>query len=276
MNTLYHIQVAHAAFDKYLTPKAVDVVIRYNFNTDFYSSIGWKALQHKVVPFYPIARRWYKRSDHFDEMPDSGEIVATWNHHYGLIMDLLDDAKYPPNKLKPIWRILGRSSHALSDITAHSNLVHLYFEYFANEPDARKTFEASGKSMEDFLAESGPTLGMIISEPRYADFREKYFPRYFSYQSMVDVGPRCHDECSLDKPTSKGCRGNPVLFKIAFAIAQREAVDIVHAFFEKLKAENPAKFKSLAEAFNDAGPQGEHGKYASRARFWAAKFGGWD
>jgi hypothetical protein len=277
VNTLYHLQIAHSVFDKYLSPKAFDIVFRYNFNTDFYSSIGWKALQHKVVPFYPVARRWYKKSDHFDEMADSGEIVANWQHHNGLIMELLDDAKYPADKLKPIWRILGRSSHALSDITAHSNLVLLLYEYYEKEPGPRKLFEASGKTIDRFLSEDGPTLGSIINESQYADFREKYFPRYFSYQSMVDVGPRSHSECSLDKPTSPGCAGNPALFDIALAIAHREAVAVGHEFFEKLRTQSPAKFKALTEAYRDAAPKaGELGKFARRARFWALKFGGWE
>jgi hypothetical protein len=269
--------LAHSIFDKYLSPKAVDVVIRYNFNTDFYAAVGWKALQYKILPFYPVARRWYKNTDHFDEMNESADIVANWRHHYGLIMEVIDDTKYPLDKIQKIWRILGRSSHAMSDITAHSNLVLLLFDYFRDEAGARKVWEASGKTVEDFISAEGPTLGNIINEPKYADFREKYFPKYFAYQSIRDVGPRSHSECNMDRPMSPMCVSNPKIFKVALDLARREACDVFDTFFEKLKIENPAKFKLLTEAYRDDSlPFGEYGKFAGRARWWAQKVGGWD
>jgi len=277
LNTLYHMRIAHAVFDSYLSPKAFDIVMRYNFNTDFYAAIGWKALQYKIFPLFPVARHWYRRSDHFDEMSECGEIVSNWHHHYNLIAELADDAKYPVNKLMRIFRILGRSSHALSDITAHSNIVLLLYEYFQTEPNARKKVEESGKSIDDYLSTEGPTFGRIINEDEFADFREKYFPRYFSYQSIRDVGPRSHSECNMDSPKSPACAGNPRIFEIAFNIAQREAVSVIHGFFEKLKTDNPAKYKAITEAFrDDAQKPDEPGKYTRRAQFWAQKVGGWD
>lgn len=279
MNTLYHIRIVKAAFNEYLSPLAVDHVIRYNFNTDFYGAIGWKIKLYKVFPFYPIARRWYMNSDHFDQLATPETIVKNWHIHRDRIMELADDSKYPPKKIWPIFRILGRSSHAISDIPSHTNFFNVLYDYYRDEPDARKVVEASGKSIADYLTLNGPTFGQIVFSPQYSDFREKYFPKLFSFISIPDIGPLSHAECGIDAPSSPACKNDdyPGIFDIVLNLAKRDVTVIIRDFFEKLRNENPEKFKIITEAFRGAEPApGEPGKYERRAFFWATKVGGWD
>ncbi len=275
MNTLYHFNAAHSVFDKYLSPKAMDIVIRYNFNTDYYSAIGWKALQYKVYPLFPVARYWYKNIDHFDEMNSSEEVLATWRHHRDLLMSVADDAKFPPNKLRWMLRILGRSSHALTDISSHTNYVHLMRKYYSTEAGPRGEVAASGKSVDDFLRDSGPSFGSMVNDAKFADFREKYLPELFAYQSIVDKGPRSHSESGVDSPKSTACANDPKLFEVSFSMSLRNTAEVVEALFEKLKKENSVKYKALTEAYRDV-QAAAPGKYEKRSRWWAEKVGGWD
>jgi hypothetical protein len=279
MNTLYHINVVRAAFKDYLSPTSIDRVLRYNFNTDFYGSPGWKIMEHKVFPLYPLARHWYFRFDHFDQLDGPDAIIETWHMHKNRIMDLIDNSKYPPKKLGPIFRILGRSSHALTDIPSHTNFVHLLYEYLQEDPAARKMVEASGKKLGEYIGEFGPTFGYILTAPEYSGFREKYIPRLLSFISIPDSGPTSHSECGIDSPNSPACKkdSRQELFNVALNLSMREVIDVIREFFERLRIENSEKFRILTEAFRDSGmAPDEPGKYARRARFWATKVGGWD
>ncbi|HOY64591.1 MAG TPA: hypothetical protein PLK80_10150 [bacterium] len=278
MNTLYHLSIVKTAFRDHLSPAAIDTVARYNFNTDFYGVIGWKALNWKVFPLYPFARRWYQELDHFDHWQEPEKIIENWRMHRDLIMEIADDKKHPPGKLESMYRILGRSSHAISDLTSHTNFVPMLFEYYSEDEEAKAKLLESGMTAAEYIPENAPTFGHVLNLPAYARFREKYLPKLFAFISVPDEGPRSHSECGMDSPNEPRTYGNlhPGIFKSVYRISERDVSNIVRELFDKLKIENPAKFQALAEDRRDIliGPDG--GPRERRARFWAQKVGGWD
>ncbi|HOO57519.1 MAG TPA: hypothetical protein PLN69_11890 [bacterium] len=278
MNTIYHINAVRAAFEKYMSPSAVDIIIRYNFNTDFYGAVGWKIQEHNVLPLMPLGRHWYKRLDHFDQM-DSEELIETYELHKNWILELADDSRFPISKPGKIFRVMGRSSHSLTDIASHTNLVPMLYDFYRTNPEAVSEMNDSGKPIHEFLAENGPTLGKILKESRFKTIHDECLPKLFSFQSIPDKGPTCHEECNMDKPTAKGCNREeyPEIFSVATALSIREVCDVVDELFSELKQNNPSKYKFLNETHRDSDlDYGEMGKYASRAKWWSLKFGGWE
>lgn len=278
MNGFYHIKVVHEVFDKHLTPAGVDRVIRYNFNVDFYGCTGWMLLLKRVYPLYPLARHWYDKHDHIDQM-DSAEIVETWRGYVDRINATIDDAAFPPSKPDRIFHTLGRASHALTDVYSHTCIAQLIYDYFSGDAVGKAAFGAASKALPDFLIDDGPTLSQLLGDAEYAPFRKNWLPKLFAFQCLPDTGPNSHCERGIDGPNSKGVMDDayPRLWNTAYALAVRDVSLVIGAYFTRLKAENPAKFDVVTGFRRDAGlgPAGE-GPCFRRARFWARLVGGWE
>jgi len=279
MNAKYHLDIAKTAFQDYLSQTALDHVIRYNFNVDFYGSVGWKILQYHILPLYPVGNHWYKRLDHFDQTDDFDSVLAMWRQHRTWIDEILDDRIFPAKKLGPIFRVLGRSSHSMTDAYSHTNFSYMLYDYFREYPEAVEAVKQSGKSVEDYIIDVKPTISSVIFRDNLPGFREKYLPKLFSFQSIPDTGPRSHGEKGVDSPKSKTCSDPkyPKLFDVVYAIAEKDIKETIKSFFDKLREDNPAKYEYITGALKEVPlPGGAPGPRERRAFFWAKKFDGWD
>lgn len=278
MRTYYHLEAMYDVFEKHLSSASIDRIIRYNFGVDFYGVLGWKVIQYKIFPLLPLAKYWYKELDHFDQM-DSATAMNTFNTHKQWIFDTIDDEKFPPTGTESIFRTLGRSTHAISDIFSHSNLMELLFDYYRDNSAPAEKVKASGQKLNEYLRDHGPTATDLFESPDYAEFREKYLPKLFTFQSVPDTGPNCHEERALDWPTSIGSsrEGYEGIFEAAFQISLRELHLIVDNLFDRLKKENPAKYEMLTKAYRAPGAEAKQpGPAAKRAKMWSDVFKVWD
>lgn len=278
MNSLYHIQVARDAFEEYLTPRGLDWIIRGNFNTDFYGSLGWMILLKKVFPLYPAARHWYKAIDHLDQNDDYVNTVAGWNELRRRITDCADNALYAPTEVKKMFIALGRASHSLTDIYAHSNYVELLYDYYRKDAGAKQQAEQSGMPLHEFIAKHAPTFSDVIdNEETHRRLLDDFVrPGLYTFVSLPDEGPRSHSEQAKDRPTSKGSMKPeyPEIFTPVMALATRDVCAIVKDFFEKLKTNNEEKFRALATAF--PGDLSGPGTFEKRAKWWSDRFNAWE
>lgn len=278
MNSLYHIQVARAAFEEYLTPRGLDWVIRGNFNTDFYGSMGWMLLLKKVYPLYPAARHWYKAIDHLDQNADYATTVAGWNELRRRIDECADNALYPPAAVKKMFIALGRASHSLTDIYAHSVYVELLYDYYRSDAEAKQQVEQSGLPLHEFIGKHAPTFGEVVdNEDAHRRLLDNFIrPGMYTLIALPDEGPRSHSEQSKDRPASKGSMNPdyPEIFTPVMALATRDVCAVIKDFFEKLKAQNPEKYAALNTAFPGAlnGP----GAFERRAKWWSDRFNAWE
>ncbi len=277
MKIYYHNKVVRAVFLKHMSPFAVDKIIRYNFNTDFYGSPGWKIVEHNVIPFTPLGRHWYKPTDHVDQM-DSEGVINTWRLHVTALNSIVDRRRFPPKKLMPMIRILGRTSHSITDIFAHSSIVELLYDFHRNDPVAKKLVSDSGLSVDKYLAAHCPTISTLLNSPEYKNFRTEYIPKMFSFQSIPDKGPTSHLECNLDAPDGPGSvkPQYPNAFDVALACAIREVAEHVDNLFEQLKKEQPEKYEALTTAWRDNPLKPDQpGPCSRRSKWWSDRFGGW-
>ena len=277
MKTLYHLQVARAAFEPYLTPRGVDWILRGNFNTDFYGAIGWMILLKKVFPLYPIARHWYKEIDHMDQMGTYDVVLENWRELCARVRRCADDELYPPQKVKAMFIALGRASHSLTDIYAHSNYVELLYEYYKNEGAAE--VEQSDTPMPGYVGKHAPTFSTVLdqADDKFSLLTKKYLkPNLYTFDSVPDEGPRCHEENAKDNPESNGSLNPdcPEIFVQVMALAHRDIPRIFKEFFDSLQQENPEKYKSLTSAF--PGELEGPGPFERRAKYWSDKFDAWD
>jgi hypothetical protein len=278
MKTLYHIQVAKAAFEPWLTPRGLDWVLRGNFNTDFYGSMGWMILLKGVSPLYFAARHWYKGIDHMDQMDSVTDIADKWNELRRRLRAVADDSEYKPTQVKKMFIQLGRNSHSLTDIYAHSNYVELLFGYYGADPRATELVAQSGLPLWKYIAEHGPTFSELIdNQDEWRDLMVKHMaPGLFCAQAVPDEGPRSHDAINKDTPVAARSQdpAYPGIFKAVMALAHRDVVSIVNEFFLDLKERNTLKFTMLTQAF--PGDMPEPGAFEKRAIFWSQIFKGWD
>jgi len=276
LRTFYHVDSVKKTFGRHLPPGAVDHIVRYNFGVDFYGVLGWKILQKKVFPLYPLARYWYHEIDHFDHMNGPETILDTYRMHVDWIMETLDDGKYPPGGAEKIFRTLGRSSHAIVDIFSHSNLVDLLYDYYRSVP-AAETVSESGMEVPEFVEKHAPLLEELAGSPEHAEFREKFLPRLFTFISIPDEGPGSHEESNLDAPDAPGSTREeyPLAFAAAIALGDRQLSSVVEKYFELLKNDNPRKLDMLLSIGADA-EAGKPGPAERRAKWWSDLFAVWD
>lgn len=278
MRTYYHYTELKNALGKHMTPAGIDRVFRYNFGVDFYGVIAWKILQYKILPLYPAANYWYKPLDHFDQM-NVDEALNVWRDHIQWIMDVADDSKYPLAAPEKIFRTIGRSSHAISDIFSHSNLIELIYDYFRNDAAAAAMLKESGLDIDNFLAGRCPLFSQLLEEEQYEPFRKDYLPKLFTLQSIPDEGPESHEERNLDDPTAPGATKEeyPRAFDIAVSLGQRELEKIFDNLFDNLGKNNPEKYKLLTETGRDSNlVADEHGPATRRSKWWSDRFQVWD
>ncbi len=277
MRTYYHFTELKNALGKHMTPAGIDRVFRYNFGVDFYGVIAWKILQYKIFPLYPAAHYWYKPLDHFDQM-NKDEALGVWHDHIQWIMDVADDAKYPLADPEKIFRTLGRSSHAISDIFSHSNLIELIYDYFRNDAAAADIQKESGLELDDFLVSRCPLFSQLLESEQFDSFRKDYLPKLYTFQSLPDEGPDSHEERNLDDPTAPGASKEeyPRAFDIALYLGQKELEKIFDELFSNLKENNPEKYRLLTETGRDANlGAAEQGPATRRSKWWSDRFGVW-
>lgn len=280
MKTLYHIKIARAAFGNHITPRAMDWILRGDFNTDFYGSLGWKILQHKVFPLYPFAKYWYKPIDHLDLCDGLPMLSEGWRELIRRINEIADDSAYPAGDARKMLIKISRAAHSLSDIYAHSTFIELLYEYYRNDPAASAEVQKSGLSVQDYIIKSGPLFSEVDENKngKYNTLRTQYLePKIFSDECLPDdTGPRSHEEINKDCPTCKMASNPdyPGIFEIAMALATRDTAGIVGGFFDKLKTQNPEKHKALTTAM--PGELTPPGPFEKRAIFWSKKFGGYE
>lgn len=278
MRTYYHLEAMYKVFEPHLSSASIDRVIRYNFGVDFYGVLGWKVVQYKILPLYPFAKYWYKELDHFDQM-DRERAVETFNAHKQWIFDIIDDEKFPLTGPEMIFRTLGRSTHAISDIYSHSNIMELMFDYFREDPDASGKVKSSGMKLNEYIRDNGPTVTDLLESPDFAAFRTTYLPKLFTFQSVPDTGPNCHEERALDWPTSIGSSKEEYvgIFEAAFQISLRELQLIIDNLFDRLKKENTSKYEMLNKAYRAPGEESKQpGPAAKRAKWVSDIFKVWD
>lgn len=277
MRTYYHIDSTQKVFGKHLSAASIDRIIRYSFGVDFYGVLGWKVIQYKLLPLMPMSRYWYKPRDHFDQM-DHNNAIETYKSHRAELDEILNDEKFPLPGTEMIFRTLGRSTHAISDIFSHSNFIELLYEYYTEDPAAAEQAKKSGKSVAEHVRDSGPTFAQVLNDAEWSAFREKYIPKLFTFQALPDTGPNCHEERNLDWPTSKGASREkyPGIFEASYQVSIRELTAVVDALFERLKRENPAKYELLTGAYRSAADNGEPGPAAKQAKWWSDFFKVWD
>lgn len=278
MRTYYHYIELKRALGRHMTPGGIDRVFRYNFGVDFYGVIAWKILEKKIFPLYPVANYWYKPLDHFDQM-DKDEAIRTWRDHIRWIMETADDAKYPMENPEKMFRTMGRSSHAISDIFSHSNLVELIYDYFRNDDEAAALAGGSGPELDEFLVTRCPLFSELLDSPEFASFRRDYLPQLFTLQAIPDTGPDCHEERNLDFPSAPGStkKEYPRAFDIALNLGERELVRIFDDLFDLLRKENPEKYRLLTETGGGVSHgTDELGPAAKRGKWWSDRFDVWD
>jgi hypothetical protein len=277
MNSLYHLQVAKAAFKPYVTPRGLDWIIRGNFNTDLYGAVGWIILLKGIKPLMPLARHWYKPIDHVDEQSSFHDITAMWNELRRRAFDVIDNAGYPPRNFKKMFITLGRTSHSLTDIYSHANYVELLYEYYRAE--GAGDVVRSGLSLPEFIGRLAPTFTQVAdaAEGGHSLFIEKYLkPKLFTDQCVPDEGPLSHKEINKDNPSSPRCNDQryPDMFTQVMALAERDVKAIYEKFFEKLKSENYLKHYILTHAL--PGELQGPGFFERVAKFWSDLVGGWE
>jgi hypothetical protein len=277
MKTFYHVNVAKAAFAPYFKPRALDWIIRGNFNTDFYGSVGWMMKLKNALNF--ISNHWYKAIDHMDDMFEFGLIVEAWNELRRRVAECADDDKYPPKRVKNMFITLGRASHSMTDVYSHSNYMELLYDYYRTDASAAKQVEQSGLSMPEYVGRHAPTFTQIADSRNgeYAALIDKWLrPQMFTDQSVPDEGSRSHSEMNKDNPEAKRLANAnfPDMFNQMMALADRDVTAIFKKFFEELKETRFLKYTILTNAMPGAldGP----GKFERRARFWSSKFDAWD
>ena len=276
MKTFYHLDVARIAFKPYLKPRALDWLIRGNFNTDFYGSLGWKILEYKVFPLYIPAKHWFKPIDHLDMCRNLAELIENWNELRRRMTEVIEDAKYPPRNVKKMLISLGRSSHSMTDVYAHSNYNELLYDYYKKDPRGAAEAGKSGLPLPEFVGKKGPLFSSFAAggNGNYGVLRKEYLePLIFTDECLPDVGPRSHDQINKDSPECKMAShpDYPDIFNQAMALAYRDVKGIVAEFFKQFKKQNPEKYRILTEAF--PGEMNEPGPFEKRAIYWSNKFG---